>query len=121
MAHWRMLRHRGGAVAESADPFSQPRRLVLRDAGPDDKWAFRVGGEPAWMQGPEHLTCACGADLRFLAQIPEDFGFAKLPDAPAQPASWSDNEYGLFLGNGVYLLACPNRCNPAAVWPVNQN
>lgn len=29
--------------------------------------------------------------------------------------------YNLFLGNEVYLPACPDHCDPAAVWPVNQN
>ncbi|MBW6433370.1 hypothetical protein KZ829_06375 [Actinoplanes hulinensis] len=121
MAHWRILRHRGGVVVESADAFLQPRRLLLRDAGPDDKWAFRVGGKPAWIQDAEVYTCACGAGLEFLAQIPENLGFPKRPEVPEQDGAFSEDEYGLLLGNMTYLLACPNHCDPAAAWPVNQH
>ncbi|MFI2423848.1 hypothetical protein ACH5A7_07045 [Streptomyces sp. NPDC018955] len=32
-----------------------------------------------------------------------------------------DDAYMLFLGNEVYLPACPKRCDPAAVLPVNQS
>lgn len=121
-AFWRILRHRGEDVAAAAaDAFLEPRRLVLRDAGPDDEWEFRVGGEPAWAQGEESFTCACGAGMVFLVQIPENFGFPKLPGAPRQPDTFDSNAYGLFLGNMVYLLACPDRCDTAAAWPVNQN
>ncbi|MFC6021397.1 hypothetical protein ACFP2T_35160 [Plantactinospora solaniradicis] len=121
MVHWRILRHRGGIVAESADEFLQPPRLVLRDAGPDDKWAFRVGGKPTWIQDAMYHTCACGVDLEFLVQIPENFGFPKRPEVPEQDGAFSTDEYGLLLGNEIYLFACPNRCDPAAAWPVNQN
>ncbi|GIE30415.1 hypothetical protein Ait01nite_034600 [Actinoplanes italicus] len=121
MAHWRFLRHRGGDVADVEDEVMQPRRLVLRAAGPDDEWDFRVGGEPAWIQGEEKYTCACGAELAFLVQIPENYGFPKLPEAPRQPDTFDSNAYGLLLGNMVYILACPDRCDPAAAWPANQN
>jgi hypothetical protein len=121
MAHWRFVRHRDGVAAESDDVVLQARRLVLRPAGPDDEWDFRVGGEPAWIQGEERYTCACGADLAFLAQIPENYGFPKRPEAPEQDAAFSSKAYGLLLGNMVYLLACPQRCDPAAAWPANQN
>jgi hypothetical protein len=120
-AFWRIVRHRGDVVAASPDDTVQPLRLVLRDTGPDDEWEFRVGGEPAWIQGAENHTCACGADLEFLAQIPENFGFPKRPEAPRQIDTFDSDVYGLCLGNMVYLLACPRRCDPAAAWPVNQN
>lgn len=29
--------------------------------------------------------------------------------------------HGLFLGNEVHIVACPERCNPAAAWPIAQN
>ncbi|MEU0651353.1 hypothetical protein ACWEV9_06945 [Streptomyces albogriseolus] len=47
--------------------------------------------------------------------------FGVRPGAPVQPYSIRDDAYLLFLGNEVYLLACPKRCDPAAVFPVNQN
>ncbi|MEU4623592.1 hypothetical protein AB0G04_26945 [Actinoplanes sp. NPDC023801] len=121
MVHWRILLHRGGEASDAADEFLQPRRLVLRDAGPDDEWDFRVGGEPAWIQGPEECICACGAVLRFLAQIPENFGFPKQAQAPEQDACFDFDAYGLLLGNMIYILACPDRCHPAAAWPANQH
>jgi hypothetical protein len=40
---------------------------------------------------------------------------------PEQPYTIHADTYLLFLGNEVYLQACPAHCDPAAVWPVNQN
>jgi hypothetical protein len=121
MAHWRFLRNRDGVVADAADEFLQPRRLVLREAGPEDEWDFRVGGEPAWIQYEENYTCACGTELSFLLQVPENYGFPKRAEAPEQDATFDSNAYGLLLGNMIYILACPDRCDPAAAWPANQN
>ena len=81
---------------------------------------FKVGGTPSWAQDPEYYRCACGADLVYLCQVPEGMNFAMTPGQPEQPYSFADS-YVLFLGNEVYLLACPAHCDPAAVWPVNQN
>ncbi|WP_326655555.1 MULTISPECIES: hypothetical protein [unclassified Streptomyces] len=69
---------------------------------------FKVGGTPSWAQDPEHYKCACGTDLVYVCQVPEGMEFGADTD-------------GLFLGNEIYLLACPSHCDPAAVWPVNQN
>lgn len=82
---------------------------------------FKVGGTPSWAQDPEHYTCACGADLVYLCQVPEGMEFAVHPGLPEQPYSVGADTYGLFLGNEIYMLACPAHCDPAAVWPVNQN
>jgi hypothetical protein len=127
MAFWRILRQRAGVTAVSADPYLQPRRLTLEhaeevsDERGNGTWAFKVGGLPAWSQDPESYRCACGSELAFLGQIPENFGFPKQPGAEKQANSFSAEKYCMFLGNDVYLLACPARCDPAAVWPVNQN
>lgn len=120
-AFWRILRHRGGEPATAPDPFLEPRRLMLRAAGPDDEWNFRIGGEPAWAQGPESHTCACGTEMEFLLQIPECLGFTVRPGVAEQDGAFSETEYGLLLGNIVYVLACPQRCDPAAAWPPVQN
>ncbi|MFE2647310.1 hypothetical protein [Streptomyces nigra] len=80
-----------------------------------------MGGAPSWAQRPEFYTCACGADLVYVCQVPENRDFAVHPGRPEQPDSVRPDAYGLFLGNEVYLPACPDRCDPAAVWPVNQN
>ncbi|MET8490060.1 hypothetical protein OIE90_21220 [Streptomyces cellulosae] len=53
--------------------------------------------------------------------MPENWEFGAHPGAPVQPYSIRDDAYLLFLGTEVYLLACPKRCDPAAVFPVNQN
>jgi hypothetical protein len=120
-AFWRILRHRGDLVAAEPDPLMEPRRLVLRAAGPDDEWDFRIGGAPAWVQGPEPHTCACGTEMEFLLQVPENYGFRTRPGTPEQDGAFSSTDYGLLLGNIVYVLACPKRCDPAAAWPPVQN
>ncbi|SBT51115.1 hypothetical protein [Micromonospora auratinigra] len=127
LAFWRVLLQRAGVPADTADPYLQPLRLSLAAAeerhgkGSAGVWAFKVGGRPVWSQEAEHYRCACGSDLAFLLQVPENFGFPKRPEAAEQVDTFNGNEYGMFLGNDVYLLACPARCDPAAVWPVNQN
>ncbi|GAA3827601.1 hypothetical protein ACFS5L_30485 [Streptomyces phyllanthi] len=47
--------------------------------------------------------------------------FAVHPGRTEQPYNTREETYGLFLGNLAYLPACPAHCDPAAVWPVNQN
>ncbi|MFC6022032.1 hypothetical protein ACFP2T_38445 [Plantactinospora solaniradicis] len=127
MSFWRILRQGAGVTAATADPYLQPLRLMLEraeeagDRNGNGTFAFKVGGLPAWLQGPEHYRCACGSELAFLGQVPENLGFPKQPEAAEQIDSFSANEYCMFLGNEIYLLACPARCDPAAVWPVNQN
>jgi hypothetical protein len=119
LAFWRFLRQRDGVAVATDDPFLRPLRLNVR-RGKGGR-AVKVGGRPSWQQGPESYRCACGADLAFLAHVPENFAFPKRPEAPEQLDSFSADDYGLFLGNDVYLLACPASCDPAAVWPVNQH
>ncbi|MFI6861405.1 hypothetical protein ACIBKZ_16140 [Streptomyces sp. NPDC050421] len=125
---WRILLQRQAALAaEEAEPAVRALPLTLRpfvDA-PDSRGigaqAFKLGGTPSWAQDPEYYTCACGADLEYLCQVPEGMEFAVRPGLPEQPYSVRADTYGMFLGNEVYLLACPAHCDPAAVWPVNQN
>jgi hypothetical protein len=82
---------------------------------------FKAGGHPFWVQGPNYYQCPCGAETRFLCQLPENFPFRNTPEAPKQPDTFSGNDYSLFLGNVVYLLAREAQCNPSAVHPVVQN
>lgn len=82
---------------------------------------FKIGGHPSWAQDTELHTCCCGAEMRFLCQIPEDFPFRKRPEAPSQPDSFSANDYALFLGNSIYLFACESQCSQWALIPVCQN
>ncbi|GGK21503.1 hypothetical protein GCM10011583_61870 [Streptomyces camponoticapitis] len=112
---WRVLLQRHAALpAAESEPSLSGLPLTLRSfvdtPGPYGIGAqtFKVGGTPSWAQEPEHYTCACGADLVYVCQVPEGMEF-------------DDESDGLFLGNEIYLLACPSHCDPAAVWPVNQN
>lgn len=99
-------------------PLLITKELVFEtDATQSDLTQYiRVGGEPYWLQDPEKFTCACGANMAFIGQIPEDLGFQKQDDAPEQPDSFSADEYCLFLGNEVYIFACSRECNPRSVW-----
>lgn len=125
---WRVLLQRSAELPHAeAEPSVRALPLTLRsfDDAPDGRGLgtqrFKVSGTPSWAQGPELYRCACGADLEYLCQVPEDMDFAVQPGQPVQPDSIRDETYQLFLGNEVYLLACPEHCDPAAVWPVNQN
>jgi len=98
------------------------RKCLLAESIPtDDADEFKLFGEPYWLQDPETHVCACGAPMRLLLQLPEGYGFDMAPGAPAQPNSFSQEQYCLFLGNQLYLLACVKQCNPLALWPVIQN
>lgn len=83
---------------------------------------FKIGGLPNWFNEPSRSnTCACGARMRFLCQIPENFAFPKTADAPSQPDSFSYDDYCLFLGNAIYIFACEARCHPHALVAYNDN
>ena len=99
-------------------PLLVAKRLRFEPATDDEDLSdnIRVGGEPSWLQDPEWYGCSCGSKLVFLSQIPGMFGFEKQVDAPEQPNSFSRNDYCLFLGNEIYIFACPKQCNPRSVW-----
>jgi hypothetical protein len=124
---WRILLGPGGDAHADADPYLRPRSLALHrttevvDEYGNGQRAFKLGGIPSWAQDPERYTCACGAELAFLCQVPEDFAFDTLPGQEEQPGWYRSANYALFLGNEVYILACPAHCDPAAAWPVTQN
>lgn len=82
---------------------------------------IRIGGQPQWIQEEEQFTCSCGAQMRLLTQISANFPFPKLPSAPSQPDSFSQDDYCLFLGNEVYVFACEDQCNERAIWITVQN
>ncbi|UYQ63989.1 hypothetical protein [Streptomyces peucetius] len=124
---WRVLLQRD-AVRPTADvePAVRALPLTLRpfvDTPDRERGAqgFKVGGVPSWAQFPEYYRCACGTEMAFVCQVPEGWEFDVHPGLPEQPYSAGTDTYGLFLGNEVYLLGGPAHCDPAAVWPVNQN
>ncbi|HEY0494861.1 MAG TPA: hypothetical protein VGD48_03895 [Kutzneria sp.] len=124
---WQILLHRGSVSSTEPDPYLQPRPLTLRSAEEQlsesgrGRAGFKLDGVPSWAQDPEHYRCQCGAAMTQLCQVPEDFGFDKRPDQPVQPDTFNSDQYGLFLGNEVYIVACPEHCHPAAAWPILQN
>ncbi|TVL88684.1 hypothetical protein CD790_30315 [Streptomyces sp. SAJ15] len=121
---WRVLmQSRAALPAPEAEPSVCALPLTLRPFvdTPVGVLTFKVGGTPSWAHDPEYYTCACGADLVYVCQVTEGMDFAVHPGQPEQPYSVRADTYWLFLGNEVYLLACPARCDPAAVWPVNQH
>ncbi|KUJ67827.1 hypothetical protein ACZ90_25040 [Streptomyces albus subsp. albus] len=125
---WRMLlqRHATRPTAEP-EPSVRALPLTLRSFVDDPHGRgcgaqiAKVGGTPSWAQYPELYRCACGADLVYLCQVPEGLEFDVHPGQPEQPYTVHPDTYWLFLGNEVYLLACPSHCDPAAAWPVNQH
>jgi hypothetical protein len=124
---WRVLLQRH-AELPTAEPEPSVRALPLTlrpfaETPGEGRGAqvFKVGGEPSWAQYAEYYRCACGADLVYVCQVPEGMEFAVHPGQPEQSYSVRADTYNLFLGNEVYLLACPAHCDPAAVWPVNQH
>ena len=116
---------------EDADEYLVPRELTFRKREEEvvdnglgrinGSQGFKVGGLPFWPQDPEYYQCSCGGAMSFICQVPDCYGFEKLPAAPEQPNSFSASEYCLFLGNDVYLFGCAEQCRPEAVWPVLQN
>jgi hypothetical protein len=122
---YELVLHRPGS-REQVHPVepSLVRRGLRFDRKPEEvtgAQGFKVGGHPFWVQMPSYHQCACGAEMRFLCQLPENFPFRKTREAPEQADSFSRNDYCLFLGNCVYLLACEAQCDPLAVHPVVQN
>ncbi|MFF4828111.1 hypothetical protein ACFY20_35050 [Streptomyces sp. NPDC001312] len=121
---WRVLIQSRAALPDpEAEPSLCAFPLALRPFAdtPDGAQTFKVGGTPSWAQDPEYYRCACGAELVYVCQVPEGMDFAVYPGQPEQPYSVRADTYWLFLGNEVYLLACPARCDPSAIWPVNQH
>jgi hypothetical protein len=119
--HWYATLSKPCSEVQFASPqFLQPAKLVMSNSA-KNHWSLSVGGEPLWLQDPEQFACACGSDMHFVCQLSDGFQFPKLSEAPEQPDSSSADDYVLFLGNEVYVFACPNQCNPRAVWVTVQN
>lgn len=102
-------------AADAATLYRHPRRARAGSPG------VQGGRSPSWAQDDEYYRCACGADLVYVCLVPEGMEFAIHPGQPERPYSLRAETYWLFLGNEVYLLACPAHCDPAAVWSMNQN
>lgn len=108
-------------IATRQDPRLVPQPLVATLASHDEGDGLKLLGEPLWVQNPELHHCSCGAEMKLLLQVPDDYEFPMVDDAEQQPNSISDSTCLLFLGNRLYLLACTRQCHPHALWPVLQN
>ncbi len=103
-------------IEVQAMPYLQSFGLTFQQNRPSKSDLLRVGGEPFWLQDSLEFVCSCGTHMQMICQLSENFAFPKVPDAPEQPDGSSVNDYCLFLGNEVYVFACPNQCNERAVW-----
>lgn len=79
---------------------------------------FKIGGTPSWTQDPKNCFCSCGAEMKFICQVPEEFLFEIMPGVTEQPNSYTDKAYMLFLGNEIYFFACEKQCHPLAVFAI---
>lgn len=114
------------------DPYIEPRELrftpfrdEVEDYGESGRKrgtdGFKIGGAPAWYQQAQKFVCSCGAPMKFVCQVPANTdAFERKPEAPEQPHTYSSGHYCLFLGNGTYVFACRDQCDPRSVWAVNQ-
>jgi hypothetical protein len=124
--HYRLyLAPPGTAAMYAPDKQIEERSLTMaagtdeiREVGPRSGrfWVgaqgLKIGGVPSWAQRLEKHTCACGAPMRFVAQVPENQTF---------PRRGADDTALLFLGNEVYFFSCEKACDPRAVWAVVQS
>jgi hypothetical protein len=97
------------------------RALRMDDVAEDEMYRIGVSGTPEWVQQPEHFICSCGSPMHFVCQISDSYKFTRQANAPEQPDSCYSDGYVLFLGNETYVFACPQQCNPRAVWITVQN
>lgn len=119
--HCKVFLHPPGAAdtaSAAPDPYLQHQALSFEPGGESDIW---VGGEPDWYQDPDRHLSPAGEPMVFVAQLAVDVPFPRRPEAPPQPDSFSRDDYCLFLGNAVYLLADPAQPHPEAVWVGVQN
>jgi hypothetical protein len=124
-------------IIGECDPFIQPKQLdfvkaeeTIEDWGDPDsgisllvgsEQGLKIGGTPSWFNYACQANCSCGSKMQFICQIPTDFGFAQIPDAPKQPDGFSSTEYCFLLGNQVYIMACGNHCHERAAIAICDN
>jgi hypothetical protein len=97
-----------------------PQWIAAQRLADESADGFKLFGEPFWQQDPEVHSCSCGAPMKLILQLPEHFGFSMAQNAPQQSNSSYADQYVLFLGNQLYLLACSEQCHTSALWPVLQ-
>lgn len=107
----------------------KPGKMILRDEEEEVEWdgahergthGFKVGGVPAWEITPRTHRCCCGAEMIFVAQVPQFFKFPRTAEAPLQPDGREKNAYNLFLGKHTYIFACKEQCTPLSLYAVAQ-
>ena len=111
----------GEVRTESGPKLLEPANLTFEEQPENPSYKITVGGEPEWVQEPEQFVCSCGTRMAFICQISASYKFQKLPTAPEQPDSSYGDGYVLFLGNEVFIFACPRQCHTRAIWVTVQN
>ena len=81
-------------------------RLTEGLDGPVGRRDFKVGGAPAWVQPPQYLRCACGAQMGFLLQVPS----STVP----RWKSRSGASLPFCADLDAFVFACSAQCNPYA-------
>lgn len=101
------------------DPYLEYQELKLGEGDPFED--IQLGGDPDWLQSPQFPLGSKGEKFEFILQIPENYRFPQRSDIPAQPDSFSNTDYCLFLGNQIYLFISKEIDDPEAVYIVVQN
>src|SRR5262249_13960739 len=81
---------------------------------------FKVGGVPVMGLSSAPMRCACAAEMIFLCQLPESYGFDRRKAAPVQPDAVASERYNLFLGHSTYIFACKEQCTASSLYAVSQ-
>ncbi len=117
-------------VAHDEDPYLVSHELLMNDSDEEvttydgiesGEDVFKVGGVPFRANNEVRAECGCGCPMSFVCEVPDGYGFLRKPDAPEQADSFSVNDYCLFLGNIVCILACDAHCNRGTVTAILDN
>jgi hypothetical protein len=111
------------------DEHIRPGKLVFNEAEEEIDWdgrvergtpGFKIGGVPSWELLPQLHKCSCGAEMIFVAQVPQFFNFIRQENAPVQPDTHDPAAYNLFMGKHAYIFACKEQCTPESLYVVSQ-
>ncbi|HEY9792596.1 MAG TPA: hypothetical protein V6D22_19500 [Candidatus Obscuribacterales bacterium] len=109
-------------IAEKIFDFSESEEIIDWDGRVErGSTGFKVGGVPTNGLSPRPLECACGAEMIFLCQVPEAYGFDRRKNAPVQtPDAVPGGQYNLFLGHPTYIYACKEQCTRHSVYALSE-
>ncbi|MDR6553764.1 hypothetical protein [Paenibacillus qinlingensis] len=108
-----------GIIKDCYVPKVKYKHLDLLSSIEPKEIKFKVGGTPRWYLGDETPSrYGDSSEMNFLMQIPGDFEFEILPDAPKQVKLGLGKKvttlnrpfYRLFLANNIYFLELARIC-----------